>query len=701
MEKRKLHRMLTAMGMAASVGVASSAGAVYYDAPVSFKLDGVDAGPRLVADFNADGIDDLAVVFPLIDRLTGAVTSRVNFLAGNATGSLQIESTVPLPIDVSDAAVGDFDGDGQNDLALTVRKAAGSSDPYCGTADGVAVFFGWANGIQPELRFAGCAVPSAPGPLATLDADGDGFDDLVIGDRVYLGDGAGAFSPAGSLPQGAKFIADIDGNGLDDVMTDGAASCSLGDGTFAPCAAIANGPLVKAGPSGKLPRRVDPATGTVLSYDVLDAASPVSSLIRADVNGDGIEDIVGWAVTSQATPSWDEWYSCPIGAYPPSGTVFSPTSTYSVGMAQRDARIASYRNKYVAVFNGIGSNYYVLRSVYLNRVRAGQSVTRADAVPIAQVQADWSAAYGLPITSGRRVVITRPFRKARGGNRQGGRFYGSGYVTGGNGSTGPSCTRYFQLPAGVDPAQLGYRHVVLDGESIPKTVALRVTLIHADGSRQEVMSPDMAGIFRRIEVTDIDGDGVLDVLADFAQIDQVASQGQAQAVLVGSGTMVAFKGNGDGTFSTTPSATSLTTDLVDKGDYNGDGLDDFGRIGTVAGSENVYHIAYHVAPSNPASPAPVPAQPAPATPQPAPAAPAPVQPTGQATPTSVIESAGTVSEAGVDYFVVNGTRITIGSSSSMAFQDGFGPVVKVGDPVQFKAQAYSDGSVVLIAAEIG
>ena len=716
MDKR-YQRLIGATGVLTALTVGLPANAGYYQPGKTYQLNGVGALQSLVADFNADGRDDVAVRF----RTPGG--SMINFLAGKGSTSLQIESSITLQADLGSMVRGDFNGDGQTDIAAPIAKPAGASDPYCGTQNGVAVFYGLHNGVQPDLQFAACTPTPAGGRLIALDANQDGLDDLIVGDRIYIGDGSGAFTAGNSLPAGPKSVADINGDHIPDVLTDSAAACGDGNGGFSSCPVPPNAALVRTDAQGHLARTASgQPIGTpslaygknpdyVPAYDPsLLGSMPLTGLRQADVNGDGIDDLVGWVVTSQVNPAWDEWYYCPGPGYThPADVVFPATSRYSQQLAAQAAARQAFVDKYVYVAgSGVANYYYVLRTVFDRAVASGTPITRALAAPTAQVRRDWVAAYG-GSGGARGVRITRPFRKARGG-QPGNPFYGSGYVVN---PTTPKCFRYLDAPTpannyhGYGPGQLGYRHVVLTNELVPETSAIRVILVNADGSTSQVTSTAVKGVFNADDftVTDVDGDGVADIVAN---LQKVGYPGHVLGPVPGRGSgMAFFKGQGDGRFV---DAGQVAVTFGDVGDFNGDGAADFGQALTVAGSEDVYKIAFHVpvAPAQPVAPAPQPVNPPPA-PAPKPA-PQPVTPPASSTgggapasaqPTSVIESSGTVSAAGIDWFVVNGTRITIDAASALNFQDGFGPTIQVGDPIQFKAQGYSDGTAVLKSAEIG
>ena len=89
-------------------------------------------------------------------------------------------------------------------------------------------------------------------------------------------------------------------------------------------------------------------------------------------------------------------------------------------------------------------------------------------------------------------------------------------------------------------------------------------------------------------------------------------------------------------------------------------------------------------------------------PEPAPAPePTPV-PDGGAVPTGdTTELDGTVTGVGSGYFEVDGRRVNIDATSIIKFQDGAGPDIRVGDPVQGKGAELSDGNLLAVKAEFG
>ncbi|MGC4056407.1 MAG: FG-GAP-like repeat-containing protein [Paludibaculum sp.] len=263
-------------------------------APVAIPLPPVNGGKPtvnsiLVADFNADGKTDLALV---LDRGTS-----VSILNGKGDGTFDTPINRPTPAPVTVAAVGDFNGDGQLDLAGTVQSgsnppvstlmiflAAGGFYLPAGTLtigtdvsqlevgdfnkDGKLDFlsldkgvFGSVNGSISLIAGNGNGSFQAPVALAATgsttrmqlaDLNGDGAVDVIAGGQTpsysfrlfeLLGKPGGGFNPVVEIP--TEFgpqdigIGDLDGDGIPDLAI---AHCcgdtalgfyrGVGDGTF-------------------------------------------------------------------------------------------------------------------------------------------------------------------------------------------------------------------------------------------------------------------------------------------------------------------------------------------------------------------------------------------------------------------------------------------------------------------------------------
>lgn len=172
-------------------------------------------------------------------------------------------------------AVGDFNADGYQDAAVANYGGYGPDGWENGD---ISVLFGFGDGtLAPQIRIMAGVHPRS---AVAADFNGDGLDDLAVGDyrtgdvHVLLSAGSGAFAPAvlypggsGSSPQGGALAAgDFDGDGrIDLVVAMGAGDARLlmgaGDGTFS---------------------ERPPFTG----------GSHIVLIVPSDLNGDGRADLV-------------------------------------------------------------------------------------------------------------------------------------------------------------------------------------------------------------------------------------------------------------------------------------------------------------------------------------------------------------------------------------------------------------------------
>jgi FG-GAP-like repeat/FG-GAP repeat len=180
-----------------------------------------------VGDFNGDGRQDLAV--------TNTATDDVSILLGDGTGSFSRAPDVFPGSEPYSVAVGDFNGDGRQDLAV-------AND----LSNNVSVALGDGTG-----RF-GAVVNFGTGTLSTGvalgDFNGDGKQDLAVSNygtnnvSILSGDGTGRFSPAINFGAGSGpfsvAVGDFNGDSKQDLAVPNGVSNNVsillgnGNGTF-------------------------------------------------------------------------------------------------------------------------------------------------------------------------------------------------------------------------------------------------------------------------------------------------------------------------------------------------------------------------------------------------------------------------------------------------------------------------------------
>jgi hypothetical protein len=171
---------------------------------------GVGSMPSFVAvsDFNGDNKQDLAVA---------DFSSNVSVLLGDGMGSFGPASNFSVGGSVESVAVGDFNADGKQDLAVALFiNPIGTVSVLLGTGTGS---FGAPNNFS---------VGGGPIEVAVGDFNGDGLQDLVSGNQdtddvsILLGDGTGSFAPAVNFGAGinprAVAVGDFNADGLQDLV---------------------------------------------------------------------------------------------------------------------------------------------------------------------------------------------------------------------------------------------------------------------------------------------------------------------------------------------------------------------------------------------------------------------------------------------------------------------------------------------------
>ena len=217
-----------------------------------------------VGDFNGDGILDLAV------SGTAATGGVVDILLGDGSGAFGIPTGIAVGNGPSSVVAGDFNGDGNLDFAVANL-----------TDNTISVMKGSGNGTT-FTAFAGSPFNTGnntkPAAIAVADFNGDGHLDLAVAesnrDRVdiFKGKGDGTFTTLSSTATGndpvSIVVGDFNADGNVDFavtnQSDNTTSIMLGNGTGTGFTAATSSPFT---------------TGT-------GNTTPVA-LATADFNGDG------------------------------------------------------------------------------------------------------------------------------------------------------------------------------------------------------------------------------------------------------------------------------------------------------------------------------------------------------------------------------------------------------------------------------
>ncbi len=238
---------------------------------VTKKDYAVGAGPSsvTVGDFNGDGILDIAV--------TNATANTVSILLGNGAGGFKTHADFAVGSRPESVAIADLNGDGKLDL-VTSNSAANTISVLLGTGTGsFGAHTDFATGTQPKSVTLG-------------DFNGDHKLDAAVANRssntvsVLLGNGSGGFGAktdftAGTHPVSVA-VGDMNRDGKQDIMV----AQDYGKNQ------ISN--------AGVLLGKDDGTFQPIVQYAI--GSSP-SQVIVADLNGDGIPDVVTTAKNATST----------------------------------------------------------------------------------------------------------------------------------------------------------------------------------------------------------------------------------------------------------------------------------------------------------------------------------------------------------------------------------------------------------------
>jgi hypothetical protein len=314
--------------------------AVSYDAGGSVAGGGVKS--VAIGDFNGDGKNDLAVT-SLNPYGEDNNPNTVSILLGKGDGTFGKPVTYEAAPYATSVVVGDFNGDGKSDLAVA-------------TADSVAILLGNGNGTfaAPTNYPAGAGILF----LAVGDFNGEGKSDLAVvstlGVSLLLGNGNGTFAASA-----VRYLAG--GGGQDDnigpyVNTAGV-PVAIGDfnGDGKTDLAVVNRF------SNSVSILLGNGNGTFDATVAYPVGSAPTSVAAGDFNGDGRSDL---AVTN----SYSNSVSVLLGN---GGGTFAPAVNYTVGRSpssvaigdfdgdgKSDLAVANSDSNSVSVLLGVGNGTF-------------------------------------------------------------------------------------------------------------------------------------------------------------------------------------------------------------------------------------------------------------------------------------------------------------------------------------------------------
>jgi hypothetical protein len=170
---------------------------------VQKRTSGPFATQVVFADFNEDGAPDMAV----------GVAGGIQFFLGNHSGLFPDSTITPLANPATFLFAGDFNGDGIADVASI------GSDGY------IRTYAESKNGSLGSPVKSSTAVTTSFDYFGNTvgDFDGDGHQDIAMLGQVFYGNGDGTFTPVSlttfSAGVGAAFVTDLNKDGKSDLIS--------------------------------------------------------------------------------------------------------------------------------------------------------------------------------------------------------------------------------------------------------------------------------------------------------------------------------------------------------------------------------------------------------------------------------------------------------------------------------------------------
>ena len=254
-----------------------------FNAPVIAQAR--NSGSIAKGDFNGDGIEDIAVVDePICSTCTG---TSVRVFLGTGKGFFGAPTTYSIPVKWGAIAAGDVNRDGKTDLVVT-RNAlmlnTGFVRPY--TTPDLAVLLGRGDGtFETPASYTLLGAPAAgtwSDSAYLVDVNHDGKLDLVGDWGTALGNGTGQFAKPIPLPSNVGAIMAVAPGHF---HSSGTVDLAVASSTYNAAARSWSTPAFVYTLSGN-------GNGSFTRTNQHSIPGFIESLITADMNADGLDDIL-------------------------------------------------------------------------------------------------------------------------------------------------------------------------------------------------------------------------------------------------------------------------------------------------------------------------------------------------------------------------------------------------------------------------